>query len=126
MNRKDSKRKSHQECPGKTGGRGRARQARRHKTCPSPREISKVMASMALGRLCEGSCSEEELLEQCIRSFDSAGSLCRGDHLLNMVLAMHSWVLPSARLATRLLTLYQEASGSTGELRRLQICHLVK
>lgn len=81
---------------------------------------------MALGRLCEGSCSEEELLEQCIRSFDSAGSLCRGDHLLNMVLAMHSWVLPSARLATRLLTLYQEASGSTRELRRLQICHLVR
>ncbi|XP_055002122.1 RAS guanyl-releasing protein 4 isoform X5 [Sorex araneus] len=126
MNRKDSKRKSHQECPGKSGGRGRPRQARRHKTCPSPREISKVMASMALGRLGEGSCSEDELLEKCIQSFDSAGNLCRGDHLLNMALAMHNWVLPSAHLATRLLTLYQEASGTTQELRRLQICHLVR
>ncbi|KAM8964565.1 RAS guanyl-releasing protein 4 isoform 7-T7 [Lycaon pictus] len=135
MNRKDSKRKSHQECPGKTAGRGRPRQARRHKTCPSPREISKVMASMALGMLNEGGCSEDELLEKCIQSFDSAGSLRRGDHILNMVLAMHSWVLPSAHLAARLLTLYpsratssgwREATGDTQELRRLQICHLVR
>ncbi|XP_062967572.1 RAS guanyl-releasing protein 4 isoform X4 [Cynocephalus volans] len=132
MNRKDSKRKSHQECTGKTGGRGRPRQARRHKTCPSPREISKVMASMNLGVLSEGGCSEDELLEKCIQSFDSAGSLCRGDHILNMVLAMHSWVLPSADLAARLLTLYpfkrkyQEARGDTQELRQLQICYLVR
>ncbi|XP_047645768.1 RAS guanyl-releasing protein 4 isoform X1 [Phacochoerus africanus] len=126
MNRKDSKRKSHQECLGKTGGRGRPRPARRHKTCPSPREISKVMASMALGMLNEGGCSEDELLEKCIQSFDSTGSLRRGDHILNMVLAMHSWVLPSAHLAARLLTLYQEATGSTKDLRRLQICHLVR
>ncbi|KAF6288916.1 RAS guanyl releasing protein 4 [Rhinolophus ferrumequinum] len=126
MNRKDSKRKSHQECPGKTGGRGRPRQARRHKTCPTAREISKVMASMALDMLNEGGCSEDELLEKCIQSFDSAGSLRRGDHILNMVLAMHSWVLPSAHLAARLLTLYQEATGNTQELRQLQICHLVR
>ncbi|KAM5295817.1 RAS guanyl-releasing protein 4 isoform 2-T2 [Glossophaga mutica] len=126
MNRKDCKRKSHQECPGKTGGRGRPRPARRHKTCPSPREISKVMASMALDMLKEGGCSEDELLEKCIQSFDSAGNFRRGDHILNMVLAMHSWVLPSARLAARLLTLYQEATGNTQELRRLQICHLVR
>nr|XP_008505991.1 PREDICTED: RAS guanyl-releasing protein 4 [Equus przewalskii] len=114
MNRKDSKRKSHQECSGTTGGRGRPRQARRHKTCPSPREISKVMASMALGMLNEGGCSEDELLEKCIQSFDSAGSLCRGDHILNMALAMHSWVLPSAHLAARLLTLYPPRAGSSG------------
>lgn len=63
------RRKSHQECSGTTGGRGRPRQARRHKTCPSPREISKVMASMALGMLNEGGCSEDELLEKCIQSF---------------------------------------------------------
>ncbi|XP_037675535.1 RAS guanyl-releasing protein 4 isoform X2 [Choloepus didactylus] len=125
MNRKDSKRKSHQECPGKTVGRCRPRQTRRYKTCPSPREISKAVASMALGVLKEG-CSEEELLEKCIQSFDSAGNLCRGDHVLNMVLAMHNWVLPSADFAARLLTLYQQAAGHTQELRRLQICHLVR
>ncbi|XP_045148948.1 RAS guanyl-releasing protein 4 [Echinops telfairi] len=126
MNRKDSKRKSHQECLGVTGQRGRPRQARRHKTCPSPGEISKVMAAMALGGLSDRGCSEDELLEKCIQAFDSAGSLCRGGHVLNMVLAMHSWVLPSAHLAARLLTSYQEATGSTQERRRLQICHLVR
>ncbi|KAG8524421.1 RAS guanyl-releasing protein 4 [Galemys pyrenaicus] len=94
------------------GGRGRPRQARRHKTCPSPREISKVMASMALGMLSEGSCSEEELLEKCVQSFDATGSLRRKDHLLNMVLAMHSWVLPSAHLATRLLALYPPGAAA--------------
>uniref|UniRef100_A0A8C5Y2M2 RAS guanyl releasing protein 4 n=1 Tax=Microcebus murinus TaxID=30608 RepID=A0A8C5Y2M2_MICMU len=127
MNRKDSKRKSHQECTGKTGTRGRPRQARRHKTCPSAREISKVMASMSLGVLSEGGCSEEEMLEKCIQAFDSAGSLRHGDHILNMVLAMHSWVLPSAHLAARLLTLYPPRTmKGTQELRRLQICHLVR
>ncbi|XP_006899801.1 PREDICTED: RAS guanyl-releasing protein 4 [Elephantulus edwardii] len=129
MNRKDSKRKSHQECLGVTGARGRPRQARRHKTCPSPGEISKVMASMALGVLREG-CSEDELLEKCIQSFDSTGSLRHGAHVLHMMLAMHSWVLPSAHLAARLLTLYppryQKATGKMQELRRLQICHLVR
>uniref|UniRef100_A0A8C5KRJ9 RAS guanyl releasing protein 4 n=1 Tax=Jaculus jaculus TaxID=51337 RepID=A0A8C5KRJ9_JACJA len=98
--------KCHQECSGKAGGRGQPRLARRHKTCPSPREISKVMASMNLGLLSEGSCSEDELLEKCFQCFDSAGSLRCGDHILNMVLAMHSWVLPSADLAARLLSSY--------------------
>uniref|UniRef100_A0A0N4SW33 RAS guanyl releasing protein 4 n=1 Tax=Mus musculus TaxID=10090 RepID=A0A0N4SW33_MOUSE len=126
MNRKDIKRKSHQECSGKAGGRGRSRQARRHKTCPTPREISKVMASMNLGVLSESSCSEDELLEECIRCFDSAGSLRRGDHILKMVLTMHSWVLPSSELAARLLTSYQKAAKDAQELRQLQICYLVR
>lgn len=46
---------------------------------------------------------------------DSAGSLRRGDHILNMVLAMHSWVLPSAHLAARLLTLYPPRAMSSDE-----------
>ncbi|CAO2626131.1 RAS guanyl-releasing protein 4 [Lemmus lemmus] len=128
MNRKDSKRKSHQECSGKAGGRGRPRQARRHKTCPTPREIIKVMASMNLGVLSEGSCSEDELLEKCIQCFDSTGSLRRGDHILKMVLTMHSWVLPSSDFATRLLTSYppRTAAKDAQELRQLQICYLVR
>ncbi|XP_041510070.1 RAS guanyl-releasing protein 4 isoform X1 [Microtus oregoni] len=128
MNRKDSKRKSHQECSGKAGGRGRPRQARRHKTCPTPREIIKVLASMNLGVLSEGSCSEDELLEKCIQCFDSTGSLRRGDHILKMVLMMHSWVLPSSDFATRLLTSYppRTAAKDAQELRQLQICYLVR
>ena len=45
---------------------------------------------------------------------DSAGSLRRGDHVLNMALAMHSWVLPSAHFAARLLTLYPPGAISSG------------
>ena len=44
---------------------------------------------------------------------DSAGNLRRGDHVLNMVLAMHSWMLPSAHLAARLLTLYPPRAMSS-------------
>ncbi|XP_072464468.1 RAS guanyl-releasing protein 4 isoform X2 [Notamacropus eugenii] len=125
MNRKESKRKGHLECSGTVPSRGRARQGRRHMTCPSPREINKVMASMTLGPFSRG-CSLDELLEKCIHSFDTAGGLCRGDHMLNMALTMHSWVLSSADLARRLLSMYQEAKGDRQEQRRLQICNLVK
>lgn len=45
---------------------------------------------------------------------DSSGSLRRGDHVLNMVLAMHSWVLPSAELAARLLTSYPPGREQIG------------
>uniref|UniRef100_A0A5F8HJZ7 RAS guanyl releasing protein 4 n=1 Tax=Monodelphis domestica TaxID=13616 RepID=A0A5F8HJZ7_MONDO len=124
MNRKESKRKGHPECLGAAPGRGRARQGRRHMTCPSPREITKAMASMTLGPL-SSCCSLDELLEKCILSFDAAGGLCRGDHMLNMALTMHSWVLSSADLARRLPT-YQEAKGDHGEQRRLKICNLVR
>lgn len=81
---------------------------------------------MNLGMLCEGGCGEDELLEKCIQCFDSSGSLRRGDHILNMVLTMHSWVLPSSDLAARLLTSYQKANKDTQELRQLQICYLVR
>lgn len=56
---------------------------------------------------------------------DSAGSLRRGDHVLNMVLAMHSWVLPSAHFAARLLTLYPPwaiSSGWRAEDRDMRAC----
>lgn len=45
-------------------------------------------------------------LSPLLLPLDSTGNLRRGDHILNMVLAMHSWVLPSTHLAARLLTLY--------------------
>lgn len=54
-------------------------------------------------------------------STDSAGSLRRGDHILNMVLAMHSWVLPSDHLAARLLTLYPPRAMSSGGGQRAEM-----
>lgn len=62
------------------------------------------------------------ILTQRLLSPDSAGSLRRGDHILNMVLAMHSWVLPSDHLATRLLTLYPPRAMSSGGGQRAEMC----
>ncbi|XP_028920787.1 RAS guanyl-releasing protein 4 isoform X1 [Ornithorhynchus anatinus] len=132
MNRRDSKRKSQLECqgPGMSAtlgavGKGRLRQNRRRMTCPNPREITKVMATMVLGPVSKG-CSLDELLEKCILSFDPDGSLCCSDNTVNMALTMHSWVLPSAEFARRLLALYQEATGEKQGQRRLRICNLIR
>uniref|UniRef100_A0A8C0G768 RAS guanyl releasing protein 4 n=1 Tax=Chelonoidis abingdonii TaxID=106734 RepID=A0A8C0G768_CHEAB len=108
MNRKESKRKSRVECPGPASpspGKIRSRQSRRRMTCPTPREINTVMASLALGELTK-TCSLEQLVEKCLNSFDLDGSLCRSDYMVNMTLTVHSWVVPSADLARCLLALY--------------------
>ncbi|CAM5129394.1 unnamed protein product, partial [Natator depressus] len=71
MNRKESKRKSRAECPCPTSpgsGKIRQRQNRRRMTCPTPREINTVMASLALGELTK-TCSLEQLIEKCLNSF---------------------------------------------------------
>lgn len=128
MNRKESKRKSRVECPGPASpspGKIRSRQSRRRMTCPTPREINTVMASLALGELTK-TCSLEQLVEKCLNSFDLDGSLCRSDYTVNMTLTVHSWVVPSADLARRLLALYREASGEGQMERRQRICNFVR
>ncbi|XP_030400532.1 RAS guanyl-releasing protein 4 isoform X2 [Gopherus evgoodei] len=128
MNRKESKRKSRVECPGPASpspGKIRSRQSRRRMTCPTPREINTVMASLALGELTK-TCSLEQLIEKCLNSFDLDGSLCRSDYMVNMTLTVHSWVVPSADLARCLLALYREASGEDQMERRQRICNFVR
>ncbi|XP_074872626.1 RAS guanyl-releasing protein 4 [Carettochelys insculpta] len=128
MNRKESKRKSRTECPGPAGpspGKIRQRQSWRRMTCPTPREINKVMASMALGELTK-TCSLQQLVEKCLNSFDLAGSLNCSEYTVNMTLTVHSWVVPSADLARHLLVLYREASGETQAERRIRICNFVR
>uniref|UniRef100_A0A670ZXP9 RAS guanyl releasing protein 4 n=1 Tax=Pseudonaja textilis TaxID=8673 RepID=A0A670ZXP9_PSETE len=81
------------------------RKSRRHMTCPNPREINQALACISLGEL-NRSCTLEELIEKCLRSFDIDGKLCTSDFMVNMTLTVHSWVVPSAELARHLLTLY--------------------
>nr|XP_048689303.1 RAS guanyl-releasing protein 4 [Caretta caretta] len=132
MNRKESKRKSRAECPcptspgsGSGSGKIRQRQNRRRMTCPTPREINTVMASLALGELTK-TCSLEQLIEKCLNSFAPDGTLCRSDYTVNMTLTVHSWVVPSADLARHLLALYREASGEDQMERRQRICNFVR
>uniref|UniRef100_A0A8C3FNJ9 RAS guanyl releasing protein 4 n=1 Tax=Chrysemys picta bellii TaxID=8478 RepID=A0A8C3FNJ9_CHRPI len=125
MNRRESKRKSRAECPGPASpgpGKIRQRQNRRRMTCPTPREINTVMASLALGELTK-TCSLEQLVEKCLNSFDRDGSLCRSDYMVNMTLTVHSWVVPSADLAR---STYREASGEDQMERRQRICNFVR
>lgn len=69
--------------------------------------------AVPLGFGCSWSAAQglADMESQPLASPDSAGSLRRGAHVLNMALAMHSWVLPSADLAARLLTSYPLGEG---------------
>lgn len=91
-------------------------------TCPSPAEINKALGSVTLEQLGK-SCSLEELMEKCIQSFDVDGKLWRNEDTINMILVMHSWVVPSAEFARKLLQLYREAAPNH---RRMQVCHFLR
>ncbi|KAJ7303925.1 hypothetical protein JRQ81_011437 [Phrynocephalus forsythii] len=130
---RESKRKSRAEAshgvdtgtiPG-TGGKIYRRKSRRRMTCPNPREINQALASISLGEL-NRSCTLEELVDKCLRSFDLEGNLCSSDFMVNMILTVHSWVVSSAELARLLLTLYQAAGKEKQQERQLLICHLIR
>ncbi|XP_062996597.1 RAS guanyl-releasing protein 4 [Elgaria multicarinata webbii] len=132
MIRRESKRKSRVESAnmvdaGTIPGAGKIhrRKSRRRMTCPNPREINQALASISLGEL-NRSCTLDELIEKCLRSFDLEGNLCTSDFMVNMTLTVHSWVVPSAELARNLLTLYQEASRQNQQERQLRICHFIR
>ncbi|XP_056396087.1 RAS guanyl-releasing protein 4 isoform X2 [Hyla sarda] len=91
-------------------------------TCPSPAEINKALGCVSLEQLGK-SCTLEELMEKCIRSFDVDGKLWRNEETIHMILVMHSWVVPSVEFARKLLQLYREA---TQNQRRMQICHVLR
>uniref|UniRef100_A0A8C5SVP4 RAS guanyl releasing protein 4 n=1 Tax=Laticauda laticaudata TaxID=8630 RepID=A0A8C5SVP4_LATLA len=102
------------------------RKSRRHMTCPNPREINQALACISLGEL-NRSCTLEELIEKCLRSFDIDGKLCTSDFMVNMTLTVHSWVVPSAELARRLLTLYPFGEHKESLLKiSPKICHFVR
>ncbi|KAM6428121.1 RAS guanyl-releasing protein 4 isoform 1-T1 [Liasis olivaceus] len=132
MIRRESKRRSRTEAAGGMdsstlpgASKIYRRKSRRRMTCPSPREINQALACITLGEL-NRSCTLDELIEKCLRSFDMDGKLCTSDFMVNMTLTVHSWVVPSAELARRLLTLYQESSQDKNPARQLRICHFVR
>nr|XP_005993023.1 PREDICTED: RAS guanyl-releasing protein 1 [Latimeria chalumnae] len=80
---------------------------------------------MSLGQLAKGA-SLDELIETCIQSFDADGNLCRSNHLLQVVLTMHRFIISSSDLLQKLIKLYQNAleKNSIGVCQR--ICYLVR
>ncbi|MBN3286383.1 GRP1 protein, partial [Polyodon spathula] len=133
MNRRDSKRKSHQECSspvvgGSGSGRGKGvpRNIRRRMTCPSPQEINRAKAMMSsMGTLTKGA-SLEELIESCVQCFDLEGKLSRVGQVVHMTLMMHCWVVPSSVLAKKLLSLYRDCPTDRRDQMRPRICFFVR
>uniref|UniRef100_A0AAY5EJU4 RAS guanyl releasing protein 4 n=1 Tax=Electrophorus electricus TaxID=8005 RepID=A0AAY5EJU4_ELEEL len=81
------------------------RVVQRRMTCPSPQEISRALQSPT-APLVTRAASLDELVHRCLHYFDSDGKLVRGTQLVNMILMMHNWVVPSHTFAKKLLSLY--------------------
>ncbi|XP_067875226.1 RAS guanyl-releasing protein 1-like isoform X2 [Heterodontus francisci] len=120
-----NRQKSRHEYQNSLGSKVIQRQCRRRMTCPSPAEISKAKAIMSMPQLTKA-LSLDELLMKCIQSFDTDGSLRCSSETVNITLMMHSWIIPSAEFAHKLLVLYQDASGEKRDQLRVKICHFVR
>ncbi|KAG8143568.1 hypothetical protein E2320_000785 [Naja naja] len=94
------------------------RKSRRHMTCPNPREINQALACISLGEL-NRSCTLEELIEKCLRSFDVDGKLCTSDFMVNMTLTVHSWVVPVNHTWNRSLSCQHSPAG--GKKRKVSL-----
>lgn len=102
--------------------------SRRRNTCPgSPQDISQALQSPSPAPSISAS-SLDELIQRCLNCFDSEGKFCnsRGSQLVQMVLMMHVWVVPSQTFAQKLLSQYKDCPSEKRGLRRSQICHLVR
>lgn len=100
---------------------------RRRNTCPSPQDISRALQSPSPAPSISAA-SLDELIQRCLNCFDSEGkfSNARGSQLVQMVLMMHVWVVPSQTFAQKLLSLYKDCPSEKKGLKRSQICHLVR
>lgn len=99
---------------------------RRRNTCPSSQDISRALQNPSPAPSISAA-SLDELIQRCLNCFDSEGKFSspRGSQLVQMVLMMHVWVVPSQTFAQKILSLYKDCSSEKKGLRRSQICHLV-
>ncbi|XP_072283782.1 RAS guanyl-releasing protein 1 isoform X2 [Pyxicephalus adspersus] len=80
---------------------------------------------MPLGQLIKGA-SLDELIQMCIQTFDSEGNVCQSSDLLQIMLTMHGFLIPSADLLNKLRALYEEALQKRSLLFCLKICYFVR
>ncbi|XP_075892762.1 RAS guanyl-releasing protein 4 isoform X2 [Nelusetta ayraudi] len=100
---------------------------RRRNTCPSAQDINRALQSPSSASSASAA-SLDELIQRCLNCFDSDGKLSthKGSQLVHMTLMMHSWVVPSQMFAQKLLTLYKDCPPDKREVKRAQICHLIR
>ncbi|XP_018619144.2 RAS guanyl-releasing protein 4 isoform X1 [Scleropages formosus] len=102
----------------------KSRKVQRRMTCPSPREILRVLETPPTSTV--RATTLDELIQQSLHCFDSDGKLSAGTDLVHMTLMMHSWVVPSHTFARKLLSLYKDCPTDRRARQQLQICHLIR
>ncbi|XP_075048918.1 RAS guanyl-releasing protein 1 isoform X3 [Mixophyes fleayi] len=80
---------------------------------------------MPLGQLIKVA-TLEELIQMCIQTFDSDGNVCQSSELVQIMLTMHGFLIPSADLLRKLRTLYEESLEKRSLLFCLKICYFVR
>ncbi|XP_068110018.1 RAS guanyl-releasing protein 1 isoform X2 [Hyperolius riggenbachi] len=80
---------------------------------------------MPLGQFIKGA-SLDELIQMCIQTFDSEGNVCQSSELVQIMLTMHGFLIPSADLLSKLRALYEEALQKRSLLFCLKICYFIR
>lgn len=91
----------------------------------SPAQTTPGKSTMPLGHLTKGA-SWEELIQACLLSFDSDGSVCGNSHLLNISLTMHRLLISSSDLLDRLIALFKLALDNEQPAECQRICYLIR
>ncbi|KAM5129514.1 RAS guanyl-releasing protein 1 [Mantella aurantiaca] len=88
-------------------------------------QVTPIRVMMPLGQLIKGA-SLDELIQMCIQTFDSEGNVCQSSELVQIMLTMHGFLIPSADLLSKLRALYEEALQKRSLLFCLKICYFVR
>uniref|UniRef100_F7BM43 RAS guanyl-releasing protein 1 n=1 Tax=Xenopus tropicalis TaxID=8364 RepID=F7BM43_XENTR len=95
-------------------------------THPKVPPVTPLRVMMPLGKLSKGA-SLDDLIQMCIQAFDLDGNMGQNSELLQIMLTMHGFLLPSTELLMKLRTLYPLFD----ELERsfsfcLRICYFIR
>ncbi|XP_073465677.1 RAS guanyl-releasing protein 1 isoform X1 [Aquarana catesbeiana] len=88
-------------------------------------QVNPIRVMMPLGQLIKGA-SLDELIQMCIQTFDSEGNVCQSSELVQIMLTMHGFLIPSSDLLSKLRALYEEALQKRSLLLCLKICYFVR
>ncbi|XP_006831848.1 PREDICTED: RAS guanyl-releasing protein 1 isoform X2 [Chrysochloris asiatica] len=92
---------------------------------PSLAQVTQFRMMVSLGHLAKGA-SLDDLIDNCIQSFDTDGNLCRSNQLLQVMLTMHRIIISSAELLQKVITLYKDALAKNSPGLCLKICYFVR
>ncbi|XP_041928286.1 RAS guanyl-releasing protein 1-like [Alosa sapidissima] len=92
---------------------------------PNLAQVTRGKVMMSLGQFTKGA-TWEELIQACVQSFDTEGSMCRSSHLLNVTLTMHRLLISSRELLDRLMALFKSALENDRHAECQKICYLIR